>query len=505
MRVPPESALCPVFSGPSIHGMSSIERENLKAQVLSGLRWTAGARSLGQLVNWAITLLVARLLVPADYGLLAMASLVTALLMLMSELGLGQAMVQFERLDGPQLRRVFATVLLVNAGFILLILVAAPLIAGFFREARLSPILRALSVQFLPAAIAVIPDSLLQRELDFRKRAWVELSAALAGGLTSLGLALAGLGVWALVLGTLASSVTKAVGINLVSPFLTWPDLSLRGMRSLMVFGGYVTVSRLLWFFYSQADVLIAGRWLGKDLLGFYSIALHLASRPLHRISPIISQVLFPAMARIKDEPGTVTYGVLKVVRLLSFFAFPVFWGLSSVAPQLVVVFLGTKWVPATLPLRLLALVMPLRVISNALSPAMEGVGRADVATRNLVAACVIMPVAFAVGSSWGLAGLSLAWVAAFPIVFGLNLSTSLPVLGVTRAQMLKVMAGPGFSGLGMFAVVYATATALDAKASEVVRLVVMIAVGVVSYGAIAYGINRNGVVEVLDLLKRRP
>ena len=159
-----------------------------------------------------------------------------------------------------------------------------------------------MALQFLLMIFAVIPSAQLSRQLQFRTLSVTELSAAVAGSLTTLTLALAGAGVWALVVGGLLTTLWTSIALNVAAPFLKWPRLSLTGTRSLVFFGGKVTLSRLLWLTYSQADVVIVGRLLGKDELGVYSVALHLASLPAQRLNAIVNQVSFPAFARIQGD-----------------------------------------------------------------------------------------------------------------------------------------------------------------------------------------------------------
>ncbi|WP_336511698.1 oligosaccharide flippase family protein [Candidatus Accumulibacter phosphatis] len=118
-------------------------------------------------------------------------------------------------------------------------------------------------------------------------------------------------------------------------------------------------------FFYSQADMFVAGKLLGKEALGFYSVAMHLASLPVQKVSGILNQVAFPAFSKIQNDSATVKLHVLKSVRILSFLSFPVLWGISSIAPEIVQLLLGPKWEPAILPLQILPMIMPLRMISN--------------------------------------------------------------------------------------------------------------------------------------------
>ena len=216
---------------------------SLRSRALSGLRWTATARLASQAISWAITLVVIRLLTPGDYGLLAMATVFVALLAMFSEFGLGAAVVQQANIDEHLLRRVFGVILVIHFSLAILLALAAPLIADFYGEPRVVPVVRVLSLQFVLAAFAVVPDAQLQRRMEFRTRSLLDLSGAIVNSFTTLAMALAGAGVWALVAGSLLGQAWKTLGINWFSPFLRSPEFSIKGMRPLITFGGHITAA----------------------------------------------------------------------------------------------------------------------------------------------------------------------------------------------------------------------------------------------------------------------
>jgi O-antigen/teichoic acid export membrane protein len=473
----------------------------LKAKVISGLKWTAGAKLGGQIVTWAITIVVMRLLAPADYGLLAIASVFIGLFAIIAEIGLSSALVQSKEVDELLLRKVLGAVLLVHFGlFLIVALLIAPFSATWFNEPRLTLVLQVLSTQFLVTAFAVIPGSLLDRSMNFRGRSLIELAAALAGGLVTLALAYSGNGVWSLVVGNLAGALIRTIGINLQAPFLRIPVFSLRGLGYLLSFGRDVVLSRLLWFLYSQSDVFIAGKMLGKEQLGFYSVAMHLASLPVQRISSIINQIAFPAFSRMQGEEQRVASSFLLGIRLQTFFAVPILWGISSVAPELVRVFLGSQWESSILPLQILTLMMPFRMASNFTPAVLQGIGRADLGLRNLVVLSVVMPPAFFLGATFGVIGISLAWVMAYPIVFLINLTFTLPALHVPFGRFIRDLLLPIIPGSIMFGAVFFTRELL-LEASNSTRLICLILVGIFAYLAGVLTVSRHGLREVIDLL----
>lgn len=484
---------------------------SLRAKALSGFRWTASVRLASQVVTWAITLMVIRLLTPADYGLLAMATVFVSFLTMFSEFGLGAAVVQKADVDEPLLRRVFGAILAIHFSLAALLALAAPLIATFYAEPRVIPVIRVLSLQFVLAAFAVIPDAQLQRRMEFRNRSLLDLSGAIVASVTTLAMAFAGAGVWALVAGSILGQTWKTIGINWLSPFLHWPDFSVKGMPLLLRFGGHITAAQVFWMFFSQVDILICARWLGNEVVGFYSVAMHLASLPNQRISALVNQVAFPAFSRMQHDVGKVGANVLLGTRILSFFALPVSWGMSSIAPEIVEEILGTKWTPSVVALQVLGLIMPLRMVGNFVSVAIQGIGRSDVLLRNAIWASLIAPFAFFIGVNWWeLLGLSLAWLMVSPLVFLQSMRRGLPALGLRLGQLATAMMPATGAGFIMYGAVTVTRHMFPLGTGGPLRLCVLITVGALAYSVVSFGLNRKGTREVLEMLRsiaatRRP
>lgn len=471
-------------------------------EVHRGLKWTAGAKFAGQMVTWGITIFVMRLLAPSDYGLLAMATVLLALLGMFAEAGLGPALIQQAEVSEKKLSQAFGIVLVVNLSLFGALNLLAPLVARFYAEDRLVEVVRVMSVQFLVSPFSVIPDVLLQRQLEFKKRSLIELGTAVLASFATLALALGGLGVWALVCGNLAGLVARVIAVNLAAPFRVFPSFSATGMRQVLAFGGQVTASRFLWFFYTQADTVIVGRVLGEHLLGMYSVAMHLATLPVQRVSAILNQVVFPAVARFQHEKEMIAAQLLQGFKLIGFIAFPVLWGMSSVAPELVSVLLGPGWGEASLPLQVLTLVMPFRAIAGFLPTVTDAVGRPDVGLQNVILGCMIMPVAFFAGSHWGMVGVSLAWVCAYPFVLFMNLKRMLSVVGLSIEALAIKLALPLVCATGMYVSVWLVRSQLHPATRPAVLLMIEIAVGAATYVLMTFMFNRAILAELKLMLR---
>jgi len=478
---------------------------SLRNEVLHSLKWLAGARLAGQLVAWAITIVVIRILKPADYGLMAIAEVMIGFAALFQELGLYSAMVQKRDLTERQIEQAFGLLIMANTGIYLVLFLLAPYLAHFFGDPRLTNIVRVLGIQFPLASVGVVQDAMLSRSMRFKRKSIANVVIVLGNGFTTLGFALGGAGVWALVAGNLAGSVIRPVALSLAARHWCRPRFSREGMAEMLQYGSFVTLSGFLWYVYSRSDVFIIGKMLGKEVLGFYSIAMQLASLPIQKVGEVLNQVGLAAYSSIQHDMAAIRSHYLKAIRMLSFVAFPVFWGISSIAPELVNVVLGQRWQPAIIPLQLLSLVMPLRMVSHSGSP-LAAIGKPQIGTLNHFIALLIMTPAFIVGAYYGgLTGISLAWVVAYPVVVLVRLGISMRPMGLRRRDYFASLAGPAMGGGFMyFIVMLVRIKVVQPWLGPRLGLMTLVAVGVLAYMTFMWLLRRNECREAISLVRRR-
>jgi teichuronic acid exporter len=476
---------------------------DFRRRVLSAFKWSAAGKFLGQMISWGVTLYVMRKLDPSVYGLMGMATVAISFLTVINELGLGATLVQRKNLDERTKRQVFGFVLAMNTILFTLLLVAAPWIAAYFREPQVTPLVRALAFQFLIMSFIVVPQSMLERALDFKRQSIVFLAASLAASVTQIVLVHTGAGVWCLVWSNLVLVAVRAIGLNALHPFLKLPILAFRGTRELFSYGGVIASSRLLWMFYTRADVVIAGRLLGRTAVGLYEAALHYATLPLQKMGMIINQVTFPALASIQDQPELLRRHFIKAIRLLSFFAFPVLWGISAVSRESVELLLGSKWEAIVTPLKLLSFVAPVGMISGLHPPLYQAIGRPSREFFDLVRSTLVMVPAFLIGCRWGLIGLTLAWVSAYPALVLLNMRINYPPLGLRVGDALTAVRTPFLSAAAMYGAVALVGWLAAGWLPNPVLLAVLVAAGAVTYPLVAFRLEPDLRREALGLLRR--
>ena len=477
----------------------------LKGKVLHALRWTATLRLLSQFLSWAMTLYVVRLLTVEDYGLFSLAMVFVGLLMWTNELGIGAALVQKKDITKYDYQLGFGIVLIANLVFSMTLVLLAPFISVYFEEPKLTPILQVTAFGFMSNAFIVIPESYLSRQLDFKRKSIVELVSNIGGGAITLAAAYLGYGVWAMVWGFISIWAIRAIGLNIISPIHVLPKFSLKRAKQIITFGGLVTMDHLAWYFATRSDAFIIGKLLGTGALGIYSVALHVASMPMQKINGLLNEIAFPAFSSIQADGEKVTTYLLKAIRLISFFAFPIFFGLASVAPVFVELVLGSKWSEAAYPLAVLSMVMPLRMIVNIYASTLRGIGRAGVSVMLTILTGLIMVGGFAIGTRWGIKGVCLSWLVTVPTTSFLVALIARPFCGFGAFKLIKELFAPLLASAIMFTAVTYSYPFLKSFLSEstisaILILIAQVLLGIVVYVPLTLIFNRNSYREIQAL-----
>ena len=458
-------------------------------------------RATAQLVGWLITIVAMRLLRPADYGLMNLAEIFIGLCVLVNHLGTIPALIQHRDIDASLIRKTFGLVLASNAGFYLIAFFGAPYFAGFFGEPRLAAILRILALGLVIGAFAAVPSALLQRELKFKSISLIDFGAGLAGAAATLLLAFEGRGVWSLVLGNLTTMMCSAGGLVLVTRFCVAPDFNFVGLGRLFSFGMKVSGAGIIWYFNRNIDALLVGKVLGKQDLGYYSVANTLALMPVTKIMGLTNQIAFATYSRIQDDRARVRGYFLESAGLASLVFFPATWGLAAVASDFVDIVLGPRWHEVALVLAIVAFAVPFRALTLLMGPLVDGVGEPGVGLKNTLTTSLIVPAASLAGLHWGLIGLCIAALAGIMLAIIIILRRNLALLGIGYRELWSAIFPPMLAAAAMYAAVVAARLMLF-NTMPAYRLPALIVVGASVYGAMTLIFNRRTVLRSLQLIR---
>lgn len=450
-------------------------------KVLSGARWAAILRLVGQAISWLSTIVVVRFISPEDYGLNAMLEAPLELMMLLSAFGLDLALVRSKNIEQDELRSVFGWLLVINGLLFLAYFFGGALIAIYFDEPRLELLAKVLAFVFLLAPFRVIPNALLDRNLKFKLRAFAEFIASTSAAIATLVLAILGAGVWALVAGMLISRVLLAIILMIMQPWIITPSLSFSAVRKMMAFGGVMTFGVVLILLSDKLAILVAGPVLGAEMLGIFAVAFQFALLPLAKIMPVINSVIFPTFSKFQEQRDAAAHYLGRALGVVSLGLFPIMIGTACIAQEFVAVILGEKWSAAAVPLALLSIVMPFRMTTSFLRPVLSSMGHVDLALKSIIIAVVVLlPLTF-IGANYGVVGLVMAMLTTELIVAFSTISMSRAALGTSFTKIGQSLR-PAIICTAVMAVGVLGTKIMFGAQGGIAGLLIQVGVGAISY-----------------------
>lgn len=480
---------------------AGLQTRRLDAMFVGGLSWTVGAKWATQAFSWASVLILARILSPSDFGTVDMAGFYLGLTNIIAEFGVGTAVLQMRELSRETLGEIKTVSLIFSAAAFALSLALAPLVASFFRTGELRVLLAVGSLMLFFSAIQAVPLGLLQREMDYRRLSISEVVMAAVQCVATVGCAFAGFGYWALLVGLLAGKGTYAAITSYWKPI---PYAIPRWSRVVAPFrfGFEVATSRLAWAAYSQCDALIVGRTLGSSALGPYRLAINFASIPAEKIGALIMRVTGPLFARIQDDKVLVRRYFLTINEILTLIVFPLAFGMAIVAPDLVQVVLGPKWIAAVGPMQCLALYMALRDTNALFGQILTSQRQTRFLMSMSILNFVVMPCACYFASRWGASAIAAAWITMAPITILPPAVKLFRTIECSLSEYLKVLTPPILGSAAMVGAVLALKTwILPAAWPPFGRLIAQVAVGGCVYAAVLLGPYRSRVMRYVRFL----
>ncbi len=458
---------------------------SLKRQALSGVRWTVSARVLVQLITWPSTIIVMRLLNPRDYGLVAVSTVFIEFVTVFSDPGMAAGLVQTQVLHDETSRAASALMALLNLFLLSLLMLAAPSVAAWYREPELTQVIRVASLSLLMTAIATVPQAHLVRNLRFREMALALIAGSLAGSLATIACAILGLGVWSLVLGTLALAALRSIVIIAYNRSAVWPDFSkgFRPLGHLMHFSGHMLGNRLLWYCSMNLDVIVLGRMVQSTELGSYSVGANLAGIAGDKAMDAVNRVSFPTLSRMRPERARFNYTYERILRMLALYGFLVAWGLAAVSPEFVHVVLSEKWRFAVVPLAMLSIAAPIRMLTQLQNTVNNAAGVPQASTKVLGLTCLVLPVGIFTGARVaGINGAAVSCALVYSILFCVSTLYTCRVTERDVRDNLRLILVPLVAGISMLIVTWAVRALLFVHLPTTVLLCVEIVAAAVAF-----------------------
>jgi O-antigen/teichoic acid export membrane protein len=477
---------------------------SLKRRILLGLGWSGLAQVLRQALQIGTSILLARLLVPSDFGLLAMVLVFAGFASSISDLGLSAALVQRQDIQPQHKSTIFCLQLAFGSILTILLLVTAPLIARFYETPRLTVICFGIAPTFLLNAFGGVPLALLQRRMAFRSIAAIEAASILVSGTTAIILALNGWGIWSLVIQAMLASFITAIFSWQQSRWKLSLYFSIAAWRELRNFSSALTGFNTINYWVRNLDNLIIGKFIGATALGLYTRAYSMMLFPITQISGTFSRVMFPAMASIQDQTERLREIYIRATRTIALVTFPLMTGMGVLADTLILVLFGPAWNAAASILRILAVVGLLQSVGTTVGWIYTARGRTDIMFYYILGAGGVYAAAFLIGLRWGVPGIAIAYaVCNVLLLWYPSWTLAGHLIGLTFLRMVANLAGIFACSAGMGVVVFILQHFVF-KSPGWISLLALVGSGTTVYLAMVHLCRLSAYLDLLKLLREQ-
>lgn len=437
------------------------------------------ARRLSGLV---VTAVLARLLPPQDFGLVALASLATQLLGIVTELGLTGALVQRKSVDDTDLSTGFWFGLLFSTILAAIGFAGAGLIASLFHQPRMVPLLRVMLVTLPLASLGQIPDVILQRKLDFRKIAHVDWLSGLTSGALGVAAAFAGYGLWALVIQFVSATVVAVLTRQIIVRWRPHFVFNRASARRMIGYGSSLVAMGLVNYAAVNIDNALIGARIGAAALGYYMLAYNLVLLPATNIAGLVTRVMFPALSTLQSDRPRFVQAYAGMLRAVAVATFPLVVGLGVTAPMAIATIYGQQWQSAVILLEILTTIGVFQAI-NVSGVAYSAIGRPQLLLAWATLSLIVMTIGFAIGARWGVTGVAWSYLIVSPIVCLPPHLIANRLIGLPQREFFRVVGMPLAAATVMGGVVLLIRHAAALASLPVpIQLVVLASIGALTY-----------------------
>lgn len=402
-----------------------INLADLKRKSVRGGTITLVSQAISTVVHLASTVILARMLTPADYGIIAMVTAITAFAGLFRDLGLSSAAIQKKDLTAGQQTNLFWLNVAMGTALTLILAVCSPLVAWFYRQPELTLVTFVLSLNFIIGSLGAQHQAMLVRNLQFFRKAIADISGSLVTLVIAIGMAYQGYAYWALAVSSIAGGVVTSALLFYLSPF--WPGLPRRGegIREMVSFGANITGFNIVNYFHRNLDNILIGRFWGVEALGVYSRAYALLMFPIQAIRSPINAVAFPALSKLQGQPRGFREFYVDTTMLIATFSMPICFFLFMTSYEVVFLTLGPQWHETADVFRILALVGVTQPSTSTRGMVVLALGNGSRYLAIGVFQSVIVSIGFIIGVNFGVMGVAWAYVTssylAMPFMFYLG------------------------------------------------------------------------------------
>lgn len=460
-----------------------------------------GASALGQVITWSVTIVVARLLTPQDYGVVALSGLFTVFAQSVSEMGVGAAVVQREEISRAQIRTLYGFSLVVGGGMTLVGFLAGPIMAWFFNDDRLCTLVGFQSLVFLVSAAKSMQRNILVREARFDVIAKAEMASRVATSICTLFLAVSGCGYWAIAAQLMLIEFFQLIIFGSVERIVPSFRIKFVEIGGFVTFGVRVMARTIILQLYSMVDTAVLGKIASKTFLGAYGFSKQLANMPLEKIVRIVNQVLYPHMARNQSNLNLLKELTIMSADLQVLFIVPFYCLLFFCSQEVVLLLLGPGWSDAVFPLKIFCVSNIFKLAESYNMNCLTAMGKISVQIRYVLLLLIVVGGGILVAALvFDVRSSLFVWVSLYPVMCIFFSRVLLRAVNI-RFQELFIRLRGTLTALAVMAVGLAMAE-YCLQAELVFALCVKVTIGFVVYVSVLMLIDRSKIERVIYLFR---
>ncbi len=353
-------------------------KQKLPQGIVSGMAWTLGTQIANQGSRFLVSVILARLLGPRDFGLIGMVFVFTGFATAISDFGFSQALVQRENVEERHRSTVFWLTCLTGLLLALLTVGGAPLVAKFYRESRLAPLMTLIALAFPVSSLNVVQKAMMYRAMRFRALGLIETGGTVVSGIVGVTLAIRGFGAKSLVWQFLASYFFVVTAMWWVGKWRPRFEIDRGALKELFGYSSHLTAFSAVNYWFRNGDNLLVGKFFGAWDLGIYARAYTLMLLPLNQVTSVVSKVMFPVFSRLQNEPQRVKDLYLRMIGIIALITFPMMLGLFATTDHFVIAAFGPAWAAMIPVLRIFSILGMLQSIISTTGLIFQSQGRTD-------------------------------------------------------------------------------------------------------------------------------
>jgi O-antigen/teichoic acid export membrane protein len=480
-----------------------LENTNLKTRTIFGISWNITSQIITSGLSVIINLILTRLLLPQDFGLLAMAQVFSGFITVLSKLGIEQSFIQMKEVDNIHHSAVFSFSLLYGTITSAVLVIGSPMVARYYNEPRLSPILFLIAFSLFINSLERLPRAVLNRKLQFQKIASGTIIGTLAGGITAVFLAVRGFGVWSLIADLVVYSSLECIIYWFLAGWRPRLDFGLKGYKDLYKYSLNLSGALIIIYWTRNADNLLIGKYFGSNALGFYSRAYLFMLLPVQQITDVIGKVVWASLARIQDDKKRVSDIVIRTVGIITLITAPLMFGAFIMADKIPLVF-GNQWIPVISPFRYLCFVGLLQSVTNSGFWIYQSLARTDIMLRWSVIKGVLAVIGFIIGIKVGsIEAVAASYLIVNAVLFYFEITVPGRLVGLSCKKVIIYILPILLSSIFMSIIVSLSGWLLAFYGwTGFLLFVAQMIIGIISYFWIINFIHVDSYAELVNLIK---